>query len=105
MSINQLLKVHSFSGAKTIEMKRFLVPLPSKKPDHLIFQAGTNDLAYSNTTQVAERIVKLTGIATSKGVNCSISELKARDDDLWAEVKEANNLLGKELPQNVKGYF
>ena len=64
--------------------------------------AGTNDLAYSNANQAAERIVKLTGMVTSKGANRSVSELTVRDDDLWAKVNEVNNLLGKKLPQNVK---
>ena len=41
-------------------------------------------------------------MVTSRGVNCSVSELTVRDDDLWAKVKEVNNLLGKKLPQNVK---
>ena len=41
-------------------------------------------------------------MVTSRGVNCSVSELMVRDDDLWAKVKEVNNLLGKKLPQNVK---
>ena len=83
-------------------MESFLVPLLNKKPDHLILHAGTNDLAYSNANQVAERIVKLTGMVTSRGVNCSVSELTVRDDDLWVKVKEVNNLVGKKLPQNVK---
>ena len=102
MSRNKLVKVHSFSGANTTDMESFLVPLLNKKPDHLILHAGTNDLAYSNANQVAERIVKLTGMVTSRGVNCSVSELTVRDDDLWAKVKEVNNLSGKKLPQNVK---
>ena len=73
-----------------------------KKPDHLILHVGTNDLAYSNANQVAERTVKLTGMVTFRGVNCSVSELTVRDDDLWAKVKEVNNLLDEKLPQNVK---
>ena len=62
MSKNKLVKVHSFSGANTIVMESSLVPLLNKKPDHLILHAGTNDIAYSNANQVAERIVKLTGM-------------------------------------------
>ena len=102
MSRNKLVKVHSFSGANTTDIESFLVPLLNKKPDHLILYAGTNDLAYSNANQVDERTVKLTGMVTSRRVNCSVSELTVRDDDLWAKVKEVNNLLGKKLPQNVK---
>ena len=63
-------------------MESFVVPLLNKKPNHLILHAGTNNLAYSNANQVAERIVKLTGIVTSRRVNCSVSELTVRDDDL-----------------------
>ena len=99
MSRNKLVKVHSFSGANTTDMESFLVTLLNKKPDHLILHAGTNDLAYSKANQAAERIVKLTGMVASRGVNCSVSELTVRDDDLWAKV---NNVLGKKLPQNVK---
>ena len=91
MSRNKLVKVHSFSGTNTIDVESFLVPLLNKKPDHLILHAGTNDLAYSNANQVAEKIVKLTGMATSRGVNCSVSEFTVRDDDLWAKVKELVN--------------
>ena len=96
MSRNKLVKVHSFSGPNTTDMESFLVPLLNKKPDHLILHAGTNDLAYLIANQVAERIVKLTGMVTPRGVNCSVSELMVRDDDLWAKVKEVNNL--KPLP-------
>ena len=67
MSRNKLVKVHSFSGANTTDMESFLVPLLNKKPDHLILHARTNDLVYSNANQVAERIVNLTGMVTSKG--------------------------------------
>ena len=74
MSSNKLVKVHSFPVANT-DMESFLVSLLNKKPDHLILHAGTNDLTYSNANQVAERIVKLTGMVTSRGVNCSVSEL------------------------------
>ena len=59
ISRNKLIKVHSFSGANTTDMESFLVPLLNKKLDHLILHAGTNDLAYSNANQVAERTVKL----------------------------------------------
>ena len=39
MSREQMVKVHSFSGAKTDDMDFFLKPLLNREPDHLILRA------------------------------------------------------------------
>ena len=44
MSRNQRVKISSFPGASTEDMKDFLTPLLRKKPDELIIHIGTNNL-------------------------------------------------------------
>ena len=44
MSRNKRVKISSFPGANTDDMKDFLTPLLRKKPDELILHIGTNIL-------------------------------------------------------------
>ena len=48
MSRRNNVKVYSFSGATTYDMKDFLNPLLSRKPSSLILHVGTTDLAYDD---------------------------------------------------------
>ena len=43
MSRRKMIKVRTFPGATTSDMKLFAVPLLKKKPDKVIAHVGTND--------------------------------------------------------------
>ena len=60
MSGEKMVKVHSFSGATTEEMKYFLKPLLERKAPHVILDCGTYDLAQeSSCKEVAQKIISL----------------------------------------------
>ena len=83
MSRSKFVKVFSFSGATTEDMKSYLVPLIEKKPDHIILNIGTNDLTGDTPESIVEKILGLADMITSKGIKCSVSQLIIRDDQLW----------------------
>ena len=69
MSRSKCVKVFSFSGATTEDMKSYLVPLIEKKPDHIILNIGTNDLTGDTPEgSIVEKILGLADMITSKGI-------------------------------------
>ena len=101
---NKIVKVHAFPGADTTDMESYLVPLINKKPDHLILHVGTTnlDLAVNNAKDVADRITNLAAVVSQKGIECSVSEIITRDDELWGKVKDVNRILHECLPEHIK---
>ena len=60
MSREKMVKVHSFSGATTEEMKYLLKPLLERKAPHVILHCGTYGLAQgSSCKEVAQKIISL----------------------------------------------
>ena len=86
-------------------MESYLVPLISKKPDHLILHVGANNLAVNNAKDVADKITNLTAVVSQKGIKCSVSEIIARDDELCGKVKDGNRILCEFLPEHIKLIF
>ena len=82
MSSSKFVKVFSFSGGTTEDMRSYLVPLTEKKPDHIILNIGTNDLTGDTPEGIVEKILGLADMTTSKGAKCSVSQLTIRDDQV-----------------------
>ena len=101
MSRSKFVKVFSFSGATTEEMKSCLVPLSEKKPDHIILNTGTNDLTGDTPEGIVEKILGLADMITSKGIKCNVSQLIIRDDQLWYKGKRVNHILSERLPKHI----
>ena len=99
MSRNKSVKVHSFSGATTEDMESYLIPLISKKPDHILLHVGTNNLAMDTPEVIVEKLLRLVNTITSKGIQCSVSELIIRDDTIWHKGIKVNKLLNKKVNQ------
>ena len=104
MSRRKAVKSHLFPGADTTDMESYFIPLLSKKPDRLVLQRCKNerDLAKNSMKEVAERVVSLASMVAKNGVNCSMSEVFTRGDELWGRIRDVNRLLGQTLPENIK---
>ena len=103
MSRAKRVKVHSFSGATTTEMKHFIKPLVQRKPSEIILHVGTNDVDIHSAEEVADNIIKLTDDIKNKGIRCTVSSLVVRADSelLKSAVIDVNNVLRDSLPQDV----
>ena len=58
MSRNKRVKISSFSGANTEDMKDFLTPLLRKRPDELIFHIGINNLQEEYLNKIGSDIIR-----------------------------------------------
>ena len=83
MSRRSNVKVYSFSGPTTHDIKDFLNPLLSRKPSNLILHVGTNDLAYHDPQYIVNNIVNLTTKATQLGIKCALSNIIKRDSHTY----------------------
>ena len=93
MSREKMVKVYSFSGATTEEMKYFLQPLLERKPSHVILHCGTNDPAQgSSCKEVTQRIISLGKDVVNNDITCSVSILTTKAVPL---VSQVNNILEK----------
>ena len=101
MSCSKFVKVFSFSGATTKDMKSYLVPLIEKKTDHIILNIGTNDLTGDTPESIVEKILGLADMITSNGIRCSVCRLIIRDDQLWHKGKRVNQILSERLPKHI----
>ena len=101
MSRNKSVKVHSFSGATTEDMESYLIPLINKKPDHILLHVGTNNLATDTPEVIVEKLLRLVNMITSKGIQCSVSELIIRDDTLWHKGIKVNQLLNNKVTEGM----
>ena len=103
MSRAKRVKVHSFSGVTTTEMKHFIKPLVQRKPSEIILHVGTNDVDIHSAEEVADNIIKLTDDIKKKGIRCTVSSLVVRADSelLKSAVIDVNNVLRDSLPQDV----
>ena len=98
-SLNQSLKeyfsvVKSFPGATTQDMKDYIKPTISRKPDMVILHTGTNDLkSNQNPSDIANQIVNLAKNIKNSGTEVSISALIPRGDRLSEKGKKVNKEL------------
>ena len=49
--------------------------LINKKPDHIILHVGTNNLVIDTPEVFVEKLFRLVNMITSKGIQCSVSQL------------------------------
>ena len=101
MSRNKSVKVHSFSGPTANDMESYLIPLINKKRDHILLHVGTNNLAMDTPEVIVDKLLRLVNMITSKGIQCSVSELIIRDDTLWHKGIQVNQLLNKKVTEGM----
>ena len=101
MSRKKKVKVQTFSGATTQDMKDYIKPLVAKKPAHIYLHIGTNDVANLSADQVKDNIFEIARNIRNKGINCTVSSLIKRKDQYSVNLEEINNLLYRELPTGI----
>ena len=102
---NNKVRVSTFPGCTTKDMRDHIKPIIRKKPDQLIIHVGTNSLRDSESpTACSEEIIDLVSWAKSAapGTEVVLSSLTARSDDdqLATQVEEVNSNLKKFCRQN-----
>jgi len=108
MSKNLQVKIATFPGCTTQDMKDHIKPLLRRNPDEIIIHVGTNSLRSSNTPR--ECAVELIDLAESVSSQFSamitISSLinRADDETLACIVPEANKVLKEHCLQKNWGF-
>ena len=98
MSRNKRVKISSFPGANTEDMKDFLTPLLRKKPDELILHTGTNNLQEEPPNKTASDIIRLAErVRFWSGVRSTVSLITYRGDDLRMKADVVNNIIKSEV--------
>ena len=102
---NNKVRVSTFPGCTTKDMRDHIKPIIRKKPDQLIIHVGTNSLRDSESpTACSEEIIDLVSWAKSAapGTEVVLSSLTARSDDdqIATQVEEVNSNLKKFCRQN-----
>ena len=97
---NNKVKVSTFPGCTTKDMRDHIKPIIRKNPEQLIVHVGTDSLRGSeNPTACAEEIIDLTRWIKSAAPESEValSSLTARSDDdqLANQIKEVNSTLRK----------
>ena len=62
---------------------------------------GTNNLAIDTPEVIVEKVLRLVNMITSKGIQCSVSELIIRDDTLWHKGINVNQLLNNKVTEGM----
>ena len=101
MSRNKFVKVHSFSGATTEDMESYLIPLINRTPGNISLHVGTNNLAIDTSEVIVKELLRLVNMITSKGIQCSLSELIIRNDTLWHKGIKVNQLLNNKVTEGM----
>ena len=106
MSKNSRIKVSSFPGCTTLDMKDSIKPLLRRNPDEIIILVGTDSLRSSDTPRTCvEEIIDLATMASSKSsAKIALSSLVCRFDDdalacrsIWREQNTRGILQTKQL--------
>ena len=104
MSKNSRVKVSSFPGCTTLDMKDHIKPLLHRNPDEIIIHVGTNSLRSCDTPRTcAEEIIDLATMASSKSsAKIALSSLVCRSDDeaLACKISGVNKILEEACRQN-----
>ena len=97
MSRNSQVKIATFPGCTTQDMKDHIKPLLRRNPDEIIIHVGTNSLISSNSARkCANELVDLAKSITSESpAMITISSLISRSDDeaLASKVPAVNKVL------------
>ena len=65
MSRTKSVKIPSFPGASTEDMKDFIKPLLNREPNHIVLHVGTNNLADHSPNQIVEEMKLLVDMIIS----------------------------------------
>ena len=102
------VKVSSFPGCTTMDMRDHIKPILRKNPDAIVIHVGTNSLRSSASVRdCAEEIVNLaTMISNDSSADLAISGIIPRSDDesLAVKVSGVNKLLKTFCNQNGWGF-
>ena len=103
MSRAKIVKVYSFSGTTTTEMKHFSKPLVQRKPTEIILHFGTNYVDIHIAEDVADKIIKLIDDIKKKGIRCTVpsSVVRANSELLKSLVIDVDNVLRDSSPHDV----
>ena len=93
MSRTKAVKSYSFSGADTDDMKYHLRPIIKRNPHHIVLHCGTNDLAWRTPEEIAMNITGLVKEIKGNNIECSVSAVLKRSDELRHKVIKVNKLL------------
>ena len=108
MSKNSEIKVATFPGCTTQDMKDHIRPLLRRNTDEIIIHVGTNSLHSSNTPLecAAELIDLAESVSSESSALISISSLITRSDDeaLAAKVPDVNKVLKEHCLQKNWGF-
>ncbi|KAM7437491.1 hypothetical protein ABFA07_012856 [Porites harrisoni] len=108
MSSSAKVKISSFPGCSTQDMRDHIRPILRKNPDEIVLHVGTNSLRSSTSArECAEEIVNLAHmISDESSAKLSISSLVSRADEeaLGVKVSGVNKILRKFCNQNDWGY-
>ena len=66
MARSKSVKIHSFLGATAEDMVSYLTSLINKRPDHILSDFGTNNLATDSRQEIAENKLALTQMITDR---------------------------------------
>ena len=89
--------VKHFSGAKTKDMKSYVIPTVRQKPDNIILHTGTNDLKTIDTPEeITMRILNLVMTCKMETDSVFISGIVPRTDKLNEKVLKVNSILRHE---------
>ena len=108
MSKNSRVKVSSFPGCTTLDVKDHIKPLLRRNPDEIIIHVGTNSLRSCDTPSTcAEEIIDLATMASSKSsAKIALSILVCRSDNeaLACKISGVNKVLEESCRQNSWGF-
>ena len=84
MSSSRSVSVKSFSGAKTSDMKHYIVPTLSTPPDEIVLHIGTNDIIHSSAQQIIQNISEIGDKISeaSSETKVTISNIITRSDNV-----------------------
>lgn len=108
MSKNSQVKIATFPGCTTQDMKDHIKPLLRRNPDEIIIHVGTNSLRSSNTPRecAVELIDLAEAVSSESSAMISISGLINRSDDeaLARKVPDVNKVLKECCQQKNWGF-
>ena len=109
LSRTQKVTNHSFPGATLDDLEDYIQPILRRKPDHIIFHAGTNNLHRDSAKEILSKVDKVVKNIKEKlpEVSVSISSIIKRNDkqELNGKIGQVNNLLLNYCEFNNYGFM
>ena len=94
--------VKHFSGAKTKEMKSYVIPTVEQKPDNIILHTETNDLKTIDTPEeITMGIINLAMTSKTDTNSVFISGIVPRSDKLNEKTSKINGILRQYNMTNI----